>query len=158
MRRLLSVKSLELTISLAIISLLGGVAATCYQAAVISAKTVHAVGGSYIDARRDIVYYRALHGTWPQSNTQTAETGWAHQYPFRENSYIKKTVIENGAIHQYFSDELPGRIISLRPAVPAADDLGPIIWICGSRPTDQWQVFGKDRTNIDEKYIHRHLK
>lgn len=144
--------------AIGIIAVLSGLGLKAYLPALPKAKILNAIGYPFDAARQDSLYYHAIHGTWPENNVQAADFGWADDYPAGKNGYIEKLVIENGAIHQYFNDELPGKIITLRPAVPAEDDLGPIIWICGDRPAGQWQVFGEDRTNISEQYIHRHLK
>ena len=48
-----------------------------------------------------------------------------------------------------------GKTITMRPAVPSSDPLGPVIWVCGDRdPSSGWTVHGVDRTDVDKSFIH----
>jgi len=156
-RSLIFQKQLELYMVILIIGILAALAIDAYRLPLNMAKTTLATEGPYA-ARLDSIYYYAHHGEWPKDNEQAAAFGWDQSY-LVENDEPKETVIENGAIHFYFNEDFPGKVLTLRPAVPADDHFGPLIWVCGNyRPADKWHIYGRDRTNIKEEYIHTHLK
>ncbi len=150
-------RQIELFIVIAIIGILAAQAVNAYHPLLTRATLLHAVGGG--EHRWDNVYYYAFHGQWPRNNEQAETFGWSGLHGQDGNDYIKKTVLENGAVHKYFGPKLPNRIITIHPAVPANDPLGPIIWVCGQKRTpEEWQVFGQDRTNVTPEHIHPYSK
>jgi type IV pilus assembly protein PilA len=123
------------------------------------ARLTHVIGGSpFLEMRAQMMLYRALHGEWPRNNQQVLSLGWWGKFDgFSEykSTYIEEANIDNGAIHFTLSKDFEGQIVTVRPAVPASDPLGPVIWICGNRePATGWVVYGDDRTTVDAKYIH----
>jgi type IV pilus assembly protein PilA len=122
------------------------------------ARLSHVVGGSpFLEMRAQMMLYRALHGEWPQNNRQLASLGWWFTFENIsefESEDIADATIENGAIHFTLGKTFKGQIVTLRPAVPANDPLGPVIWICGNRePTSEWIVYGVDRTTVEDRFI-----
>jgi type IV pilus assembly protein PilA len=120
------------------------------------AKLTGISGGSpFLEMKLDMMLYRAHHGVWPKDNQQALRFGWSESYDQKYSRYIKRAEIDNGAIHFSLAEDLSGETVTLRPAVPAADPLGPVIWICGDKQSSSnWKIYGVDRTTVDDRYIH----
>jgi hypothetical protein len=145
----------DLILVIAIICLLVTIAMSIFQRYIMIAKIADFTGSPFIKARMDIIYYRAHHGVWPENNRLAAKFGWNDDY-HGDSNYIEETIIDNGAVHFVYGKDLEGKILTLHPAVPVEDTLGPIHWICCRKEeTKTWIVQGKDRTNIDAKFILR---
>jgi len=146
-------------ISMSIIAILIVIAINSYLPYRNMAKIMQAVSGSpFIEMRMDMMLYHAHHGEWPKDNKLALSFGWNDSYN-HYSDYIKEVKIEDGAINFFLDRDLEGKIVTLRPAVPINDTLGPIIWVCGERkPSDGWTIQGVDRTNIDDSYINRSLQ
>ncbi len=147
---------IELLLVICIIGILIVTAVRSYLPCVDSARLTHTVGGaSFFKARMDIMLYRAHHGEWPKDTEQAISVGIHKNYD-EDSNYIDKIDIKDGAIDYHLSDHLKGKIVTLRPAVPSDDPLGPVIWIYGERESSTgWDVQGVNHTSVDEQYIPR---
>ncbi len=154
-------KLFELIFCIAIIGILAYTAVSCYIPLIRSAKTFNFTSSFFYRARTDSMYYHAIKGEWPKDIQQASTFVWEENYEEEKGSYVDKVFIEGGAINIIFSNtsKMHEKILTMRPAVPAGDPLGPVQWICGDiDETEGWLVYGKDRTNIDKQYIHRDLR
>lgn len=53
----------------------------------------------------------------------------------------------------------PNKTMTLRPAVPANNTTGPVIWVSkNARDALEWTVSGHDKTNIPDETINRFIK
>jgi len=112
-------------------------------------------GSPFLEMKWDMMLYRAHHGVWPKDNQQALRFGWSESYDQGYTRYIKRAEIDTGAINFFLGKDLEGKTVTLRPAVPAADPLGPVIWICGDKASSfGWKTYGVDRTNVDDTHIH----
>lgn len=147
--------STELLIVILIICILAVLALKSYLPYLERAKLFHVVGGSpYSAMKPDMMLFHALHGRWPGSNEDALRNGWSEKYDESSLSYIKEASIENGAIHFRLTKELGGKILTIRPARPANDSLGPVVWVVGKQtPPPMWSVQGVDKTTVDDRFI-----
>ena len=118
------------------------------------ARLAHVVAGPpFTDMKMQMMLYRAHHGEWPKDNRQALSLGWRNDFE-KGSKYVREAKIENGAIHFILDEDLNGKIITLRSAVPAGNPSGPVSWICGNTDsTKGWIVYGVDRTTVDNRYI-----
>jgi len=107
------------------------------------------------------VFY-ALKGEWPKDNeelqTSFSIPDWSNRHDSRLVDNVK---IRNGAVDITFGPQrkLSGRIITIHPAVPVDDPLGPVKWVVGPRSlTSGWMVVGEDHTTVDNELIPMILK
>ena len=150
-------KEFELIFSIFIIAVLAVLQIKAYLPARTSAITAHSLGASFQYARVDDACYYALHGEWPEDNNRVGPFGFTEKYT--EYGVFDDVRINNGAINLHYESGLPGKTMTLRPAVPANDKFGPLIWIVGNyRPESEWHVFGEDHTNIEDRYISSHAR
>ncbi len=154
-------KFFDLISSIVIIGFLAAIAISSYDQAVKLAESINVSGSCFTKARMDCMYYRAIHGEWPENNQQASDFGWNDDYNEQYSSNINKAIIEKGAIHLKFGNrtKMQGKIITMRPAVPAENQMGPVQWICGDiDQTKGWITYGSDKTNIQKQFIHRDLR
>ena len=146
-------KQIELCLVILVIAVLAALQIKTYLPVRTYSKTVHATGAAFQSARIDNTVYYAYHGEWPKDNEQAAGFWWHDEYA-PEDDVFEDVQIKDGAINLEFDEFLDGKIITLRPAVPADDIFGPVIWVIrDNRSASEWQVFGEDRTNIEKRYI-----
>lgn len=153
---------LDLIISLAVVGGLMVTAIHSYGPTLDLARMTHIAGNPFIQKRLDAAVFYALEGQWPRDDSQAERYGLDWDPPAlqsRDHDTIRQVEIENGAIHVTFAAGSGNTHATLRPAVPAGDRLGPVIWVCGNqRDPDQWHVFGSDRTDINAHHIPRALR
>lgn len=153
MHKYLFHKQIELYFIILIIAVLAVLQIKNYLPALTYSKTVHSIGASFQRARMDSIYYYAFHGEWPEDNDQAVHFGFNEQY-ILEDDVFEDVQIRNGAINLKYNKFFDGKTITIRPAIPADDKFGPVIWIIGDgRPVSEWLVFGDDHTDIENKYI-----
>lgn len=155
-------KQIELFLCILIIAVLAVLQLKTYLPAVTYSKTVHLGGAEFQCARMDSIYYYAFHGVWPEDNEQAIQFlfhEFQDQYVL-ERGVFKDVRIKDGAINLQYNDEsFDGKTITLRPAVPAEDKFGPIIWVIGdNKPRSEWIVFGDDHTDIENRYISSYAR
>jgi len=151
-------RALEFLIVLFIITILLGTAAKTFMPYRQTAKLCQLFGATFMKMRFDMMVSHAIRGEWPQNDREAMRDGWAEEYySKRFSSYsIRAAAIEDGAIHfQLRSREGEGdKTLTMRPAVPVTDPLGPVVWICGKPLSPSlWSLPGEDRTNVDYRYI-----
>jgi len=115
--------------------------------------------------KTDMSVYYALHGEWPAGYEELAE-----QFPNRKDGYndlssLKRGYskyshnITHGAIDVKIARLEGNNVVTLHPAVPIEDPLGPVKWVAGSGGhLAGWNIAGEDHTTVDEKYLNRTLK
>jgi len=158
MRSMMFHKQAELFLVILIIAILAVLQLKSYMPVHTKAKILHSAGAAFQVARIDNVLYCAYHGEWPGDNEQASRFGINTGYLLYDE-YFEDIQLKDGAITLKFNEFYPDKIVTFRPAVPAHDLFGPMIWVVGnSRSADEWLVFGEDRTNIDESYIQSYIK
>ncbi len=149
-------RAVDFLLIIFIIALLVGVAAKTFIPYRETAKLCQVLGAPFMTMRFDMMVSHALRGDWPQNDQEAMKDGWAEEYykGGHNNAFIKSAAIEDGAIHFQLQSIKGERMLTMRPAVPAIDPLGPVVWICG-QPTSPalWSLPGVDKTNIDYRYI-----
>ena len=128
---------------------------------VISAGPLEAVS----NLKTDISVYYALHGEWPRDKEALLELfpdskEWYEEMELPELDYRKyRSTIVNGAIDVSFIKMQGNNTVTVRPAIPSEDPLGPVKWIVGKvGETEGWTVIGEDHSTVDERYINKALK
>jgi hypothetical protein len=99
-------------------------------------------------------------GVWPSDNLEAEAL-----FPDLESLYDidepddPVLAIEDGALHLTLKKDFEGNRLSVRPAVPEGNSLGPIVWFCKSplKP-EGWVVAGKDKSDLPEQYIQNQLR
>ncbi len=105
-------------------------------------------------AQEEIEIFYKRYGKMPQNNS---EASLPAPEKFISNSSTKMEVV-NGAIHitigNKISDQLIGKVVSIRPAIVKDSPKVPISWIYGfaSVPTGM-TVVGKNRTDVDSTFL-----
>ncbi len=116
------------------------------------------INGAFPRVRHNMIYYYAHHGVWPDNNKELSNFLKANEFDVEKNDrYIDKIDINNGAIHFIFGNALPGKTLTLRPVVPVENPLGPVNWVCGNKENpSEWIAFGVDQTNLARKSIPKY--
>ncbi len=104
-----------------------------------------------------IMAYHALHGEWPESMEDLKpflrEPG-PEQDEFKEDSGTNEEIrLSGGALDLVIGGALKGEVLTVHPAVPAGDPLGPVKWVAGRSAPEGWTVIGEYHTTVEEKYI-----
>lgn len=103
--------------------------------------------------------YHALTGEWPENETVLRNFNSPGMVLTELNdSFIDRVIVENGASHYHYKWGLNGKTLTLRPAVPVEDPLGPVIWIAGDTTKKGWTLAGPDRTDVAPNLIGPYLK
>ncbi|MBT8342352.1 MAG: hypothetical protein HKP58_16130 [Desulfatitalea sp.] len=106
------------------------------------------------------VHY-ALTGQWPDDVSEIQDPFWrtAGELWFSDIPDAQNAAISEGTLVVRLTTPFEGGIVSLRPAVPKADPLGPVVWFAG-RPIDDtpWLISGPDHTNVADQFIHPQLR
>ncbi len=112
--------------------------------------------------KAEIVFHRAITGEWPRNITLQGDELDRDDLPLTSKAdltYVTKLVIDNGSIHAtlgYRGDEdqpgldnIKGKTLSFRFAVPENDVLGPVIFVAGNaNQYPGWKFSGSDRTDL----------
>ncbi len=154
---------IELLFSILIISILATIAIPIFKDYRLQAKMSHASGE--IRNEPDVYVFHAITGTWAQDNKQLEAFQSNLGFNLFDNKnkstygspYVKSIEIENGAFHLMFKEELVGKTLSMRTAVPEMNPTGPVILVC-NKEKPGWILAGKDRTDIDDRLIGRFLR
>ncbi len=102
--------------------------------------------------------YYALKGEWPNSMEHMHEMFPEHARAMTF-SMAANLRLASGAISFDLRRQLSGETLTLHPAVPAEDPLGPVKWVAGGRSlSPRWTIVGDDGTTIDDTYIAGLLK
>lgn len=158
MRSMMVHKQTELLLVILIIGILAALQLKIYMSAIDKAKIVHSSGAAFQGARIDSILYYSFHGEWPQDNKEALEFGMNTDYLLHDDSF-EDVQLKAGAIHLKFNKIYHHKIITFRPAIPAHDAFGPVIWVCGNaRRAEEWVTFGDDLTNIEDRYIQTYIR
>lgn len=107
-----------------------------------------------------IMAYRAIHGHWPEGKQDLREfipdddTVWGpeDEYPNRGPNY-KEIRLSGGTMDVVLSGPFEGKVLTIHPAVPEGDPLGPVKWVPGGGGSEGWRVIGEDHTTVDDRHI-----
>jgi hypothetical protein len=73
-------------------------------------------------------------------------------------SFGKNIQIIGGAIDISLQRQLTGKTLTLHPAVPIDEPLGPVKWVAGGKRPDGWSIMGEDHTTVETGYILKALQ
>ena len=154
MRKSYGFTLIELMFVIAIIGILAAVAIPNYTDYMKRAKVSEAFILSTTITKAVTDYY-AYHGTFPKNNHAIA-------FPKPEDlggQYVKSMQIQEGAINIVFknqlSEELSGKILTLRPLIVDASTTGMLVltWICGNAKIPEgFSAIGENQTNLAAKW------
>lgn len=154
-------KFIEMLMAIGIIAIVISAALPIYRDTLKKVQVFYMADSSYC-ARLDSFYYHALYGTWPENKLVASEGGVFKTYVEKDNTntFIKDVTIANGAVTLHGKGKMEGNRLTLRPAVPEGDPLGPVHWRCGIKENlvDGFILQGDDQTNIDRKFIYKLLR
>lgn len=99
-----------------------------------------------------------LRGDWPKDLDDVRQA-----FPFNGNwamsSRLKDLRLEDGALTVSLRGPLAGGRLTVHPAVPSDDPLGPVRWVAGpSGHSSDWTVVGDDHTTVKDTFIPVLLK
>lgn len=157
---LLRIAWLEFYVCIFVLMVLAMLAASSYPEYVRSFKIAHALlGAPFFEIKVDMMVCRANTGQWPAGILQSSQWGHRDPYPISDNRYLNEVRIEKGAVHFTLADVFAGKTVTLRPAVPAKNPFGPVVWFCAA-PLNKggWTIAGEDRTDVPERYIPIRLR
>ena len=150
---------IELVIVISIMGILISMVIKNYNRYVNVAKASHSLSSSFVKSRMDCMVFRALNGTWPKDNAEALTVRLHNSYKEEKDVvFIDGAEIVNGAINIKFTEKhLNGKVLTMRPAVPAKDQLGPVIWLGGDfnskKDAHNWILIGEDRTDLESRFI-----
>ncbi len=147
---------IELIFVVVTLCILVAAAIQSYNPCVKIAKLTRIIAGSpFTEIKLDMMFYHAHHGEWPVDNDQASVFGWSDHYKTDAMDFIKESEIKEGAVNFFLSDDFKGKILTVRPAVPSGNSIGPVIWVCGkSDERSGWTVVGTDLTDVEDRYLH----
>jgi hypothetical protein len=157
LRTLFFQKVLDHLLSVALIMLLMMLAILSFEGAKIIGELTARVS-SQNDLRIDVHYTLALTGEWPKDSNALLRTR-PMEVPY--SSYSGDELeLEGGAIHiRPTKGRLAGETISMHPAVPANNAVGPISWVVGPGGAEsEHLVQGDDATTVDSRWIPHGMK
>jgi type II secretory pathway pseudopilin PulG len=155
-----SIDWLELLICTTIVAILMATAATIYREQILTARVSQAVLGlPMADIKNDMMVYHAHTGQWPGSFDDIRKWPVFPHYAYQSDLCSKSVTIEDGAIDIVLNAPFQERTVTVRPAVPNDDPLGPVAWYVG-RPLNasDKSLAGQDKTDIPLNYIHPRLR
>jgi hypothetical protein len=139
--------SLEVFLCVCFIGGLLALAAHAYRKTIQKAEVLAHVA-STDGALLQVRYYYALTGEWPQDEAElTSVVGLTSPLAGYRGSLLR---IDHGAVQvPIVSGALIGSNVTLHPAVPALDKLGPVHWVAGPDVRDSGRtIIGPDRTTV----------
>ena len=148
---------LELMMVICIISILVSIAIPAYEDARRRARISAAIGEIGANFRSPLSAYYALHGTWPKDWAELEEI-MPPTMRRKDTAGVSEYRLENGAITAVLKAwrGQAGEVLTVHPAVPAGDPLGPVKFVAGPKSdTAGWLVIGEDHTTIDQDHIIR---
>lgn len=159
-------KIVELLMCILIISVLVSYAVPIYVDSKTRAKIVHATGSIY--TKNSMFVFNAVTGKWPENDTVLDEFNKRMDIDYEPEknhvymtgyptTYLKKIDIENGALHFRLAEELAGKTLTIRPAVPEGYPDGPLILI-SNKKRQGWIAAGPDKTDLPPSLISRYLR
>ena len=153
---------LNLLFSIAIIILVVVFSADYYERSILKAR-LNSFTGEFFYPKLNVAIYLAHNGVFPESISQVSNAiPWV---TIEDRIWGKTTVrsdIKNGAITFQFEHNveksLKGKKITLRPATPINDPMGPVCWVTNKQTTvEGWHLQGVDLTDIPSEYLSTEL-
>lgn len=100
----------------------------------------------------------ALRGEWPKDLGDLRRS-----FPVSGNwsasPRMKDLRLEGGAMTVSLRGPLAGERLTVHPAVPSDDPLGPVRWVAGAHGhRNDWAVAGEDHTTVKDSFIPALLK
>jgi hypothetical protein len=129
----------------------------CFIHAKRTAAVVAAAAEALHQLRTPLSAFYAIHGAWPDDIEQLRKM-FPAETPHHLFSMTSDITISGGALNAYVRRGVPGKVLTLRPAVPTRDPLGPVKWVAGKHSSAGWTVLGRDSTDVDDAFIPRSLK
>lgn len=120
-------------------------------APMMKAKILHSAVFGFEKYRREISFFRALHGTWPQGDEDIMPFRMA-EFGGLEDSRIDSSTLEDGAFHVRFKASRDVFFnLTCRPAILKNNKSGQICWSCGPGPPfdSDWLIQGNDKTTVE---------
>lgn len=144
---------IELMIVIAIIGILAAVALPAYQDYTIRAKIAESLSLSR-EIQNTVNEYYKYHTEFPKDNLEAGAPKPEHLL----GNYVSSIEVADGALHITLGNKInqpvKGKVLSLRPLYVEASPTSPISWVCGGdTPPKGMLASGKDRTNIEPKYL-----
>ncbi|MDA8141695.1 MAG: hypothetical protein M0036_23880 [Desulfobacteraceae bacterium] len=153
---------IELLCCILIIAALAAMAATIYggyrKMAQVSAQILSALGST---PKIEMAVYHALTGDWPQNIEQVQSQPWSLVRDLSTSSdrALQAITIKEKTLVVQMTAPFEGHVVTVRPAVPERDPLGPVVWFAGTPlHGDGWHIEGMDQTNVPLEYISPTLR
>jgi hypothetical protein len=156
-KRLLYMFSIDFLVSIAVIAVVVGLFGYQAQKTRTLILGVAATTGALEDMRIPILTYYAIHGEWP-TDREALRSYVAGRWK-RYTTQTDEVLVGNGALTFRALKGPAANMLTIHPAVPLGDPLGPVIWVAGSHSrTESWAVIGEDHTTLAENKILHALK
>jgi hypothetical protein len=121
---------------------------------VVTTASVAEIMNSY---RTPLSTYYAVQGDWPISREEL-ETMFPYETDRSLGNFGKNIRIIGGAIDISLQRQLTGKTLTLHPAVPIEEPLGPVKWVAGNGNPDGWSIVGEDHTTLETGCIQKLLQ
>lgn len=149
--------SLNIMLSVCIMCLLMAIGIRYYQAPRETASIL-AHFASTDSAKISLRYHYALTGDWP---ADTESTIYPHRDKYTLIGFHESEIeILDGTLQiPIIYGASKGEHISVRPAQPIADPIGPVHWVVGPGDQLDWRtIHGPDLTTVDPGMISKQLR
>lgn len=151
-------RMIDVMISIMVVSLLVSIAMPIYQK--YKSKAVLITFTGHRDKMAMSHVYHSLTGAWPKDKSDLESLLSDLNIPWKiKDAFIADIQVEDGSVHFTYKMDLKGKTLTLRPAVPASDPLGPVIWVAGDiKNREGWSVAGKDKSTVEPELVGWYLK
>lgn len=158
-KRLVHMLSIDLVVCMTVISIV--VVLLGYQARNTKTMIMSVVAAAEVlgELRTPMSTYYAINGEWP-ADREALQSYLPGKWTGTIADMSDGALIANGAITVRVRRVSPdANMLTLHPAAPAGDPLGPVKWVAGSQSTtDGWTVAGEDHTTFSENKILNMIK
>jgi type IV pilus assembly protein PilA len=144
----------EVMVALSIIAILAMIAVPSFQERIVREQVVEAAKLADDVVKGPVAQYWGVTNEMPVDNA-AADAPAADKIV---GNFVSAVTVEDGAIHITFGNNANGAIrghtLTLRPAVVPDTPKVPPAWVCaGSKVPDKMEIHGKDRTDIENRYL-----
>jgi len=139
-----------------VVSLLLSTATESLKRVDVIAATAEVLGGN----KTALSVFYALKGEWPKDQQEIDTILFISKRDGRQQTdLVDNVIIRNGALDVSLRRRLSGQIITIHPAVPVDNPLGPVKWVVGANSISSgWKAAGEDRTTVESELIPGILK